>query len=661
MISIPPSYQEATSKKLWPEVARFVERKDLLSACLVCRKWHQIFSIRLWGNLGIHFDTDDHFTPTSLAHLGRILPSVRIEVRGLVHTLCMPSIQVSLFDAFPRGWLSYFLEYLPNLQSLIVSNLSFFDHQSLIALGQKTSLTNYPLKLLIASNCVNTTARCLSNALRYFKSLIYLDLSATQGARDSSVLSQISSLLSLCVLKMRRCGLRDNDLNSLSFPPQLRSLDISENFFTEMGVAILIDKLPKGPPAYKNEYFSNYKRINYRYADLPLSLRVSHEGIETYVLRRLTSEIDGYLQLEEGLPLTLNHFHLASNRLTINSFCRIFGHNQYLQNLDIGNLQLNRLSFYKSLIPRYHKQSTIQLLDSEIFSAIFKRLKSLRVHHSIMTSNPFAQKLKSDYDNKEGPICFKSDRSAEFDNTCNLQDQFQSSNSSNNEQSYKKKPPEMFQLLNKPIYQYYSIEADRIESRHPGRFRPQFLPNIRLLTLTGIPSHVSDFHIPNAINLFILECGEDANKFSSSSLYSDLLAKTPTPSVPRLKELKTLTLEITKEEQFTLAERNPSPVKMDKDASYEQTRFSFFQGFCNDEENDFSLGSTLEEASSIDVISIIKEKCKKLLDLHHELNNIIEFKSDLQYFSNFSSSKGGKTRYWKGGIRVNISMKDFPG
>ncbi|POS83024.1 hypothetical protein EPUL_005134 [Erysiphe pulchra] len=654
----PPSYQEATSRQVWSEVAHFLGRKDLMSACLVCRQWYQVFSGHFWGNVTFNFKMDDHTTQCNILRLflqvpislGRILPEIRIEVRRFVHTLHIPSNQALPFEVFQPGWLWGLLKYLPNLQSLIVSDLSFFDHRSLMALGKEVSLSDYSLKLLNASNCINTTAQSLSYALSNFPNLIYLDLSATQGARCSNVLSQIKYLSFLRVLKMSHCGLKDNDITSLSFSSKLCSLDISGNFLTERGVEILLNKLPENPPAYKAMSYSSHDHSKYRFAGCPLSVKVSHEGVENFVFRRLTSDMNAYLQIEEGLPLTFNHFNLASNDLSINSFYKIYGFNHYLQHLDIGNVKLNRLSTQDNRVFKNKEESIVELIDSEMFSATFEKLRSLRIHHSIVTSNPFSQKPITNQYIEKATFNTLSDEEVKSGSARDLQVKLKPTSAFSNRVAYHQQP-KIFQPLNAFSHQQYLIQDDSITSRHPGRFQPHLLPNIRSLTLTGIPSHVNDIRIPDTINLFIRECGEDEvyPSFSSLRQHQQLRLNSDTWRKGGIT-LEILTLETYKRGKFTLPKNTPEDLSTISSSNRED--FSFFEGFHGEEEEEGNSNSTLSKEFSIDVIDYIKKERKRLFNLEHELNANFYPNSSPQVATNSVPPIRATSGYWKGKLRV---------
>ncbi|KAH6722936.1 hypothetical protein BKA61DRAFT_648180 [Leptodontidium sp. MPI-SDFR-AT-0119] len=391
MAHAPPSYEAAAYRQLWIIVAPYVHSYDLYRACLVCRQWHQLFAPFLWGDPARKFGFDDDNIYLNLTRFKRLLTRARLDVRRLAHTLHIPPAQPEFYDGPQAGWLRDILDRLPCLQALIVSNLSFFDHSSLQGIHQRRqSITTYPLKLLIASNCENTTASSLTTALLHFPELVYLDLSSAQGARSPYVLRQIGTLTELRVLKLRNCGLRDDDVDHLTFSG-LRSLDVSCNLLTERGLAKLLGKLPTS--AATNGNLSPFTR---RYSGIPLPTRVIAEGLDSFIVKRLTSGIDGYLGVEEGLPPAFSHLDVASNFFTVDILSHLASsHN--LQHLDCGSLNLSQKP-YGARSPhspgagarRFSDPSEVEILSPGIFTHTFRNLTYLRIHHSAITAQPFS-------------------------------------------------------------------------------------------------------------------------------------------------------------------------------------------------------------------------------------------------------------------------------
>lgn len=336
----------------------------------------------------------------SLTRFKRLLNRTRLQVRLLVHTLHIPPAETEFYGGPQEGWLRDLLDRLPALQALIVSNLSYFDHQSLQTIHNGCQAhTKYPLKLLIASKCENTTASSLSLALSHFPELIYLDLSGAQGSRNSFVLRQIGTLQDLRVLILRNCGLRDDDIDHLSFSPRLRSLDVSQNLLSQRGIYKLSTLLPMPAPFRKNtnDSLNPASPFARRYSGTPLPTKVLSQGVESYVANRLIFHVDGDIAIEEGLPRSFSHLCLASNHVSLDSLSRLIERPD-LQHLDAGSLNLNQT--HDMLSPtsagsgslRFSRHPEVEILSPALFTHAFRNLKFLRLHHSVITSRPFSGK-----------------------------------------------------------------------------------------------------------------------------------------------------------------------------------------------------------------------------------------------------------------------------
>ena len=203
------------------------------------------------------------------------------------------------------------------------------------------------------------------------------------------MLRQIGTLTELRVLKLRNCGLRDDDINHLNFSG-LRSLDVSCNLLTERGLAKLFAKLPTVSPSNGN--LSPFAR---RYSGVPLPTRVVAEGLDKFIVKRLTSGIDGYLGVEEGLPPAFSHLDVASNYFTVDVLTQLASHHD-LQHLDCGSLNLSqkpgggRSPHSPGAVPRRLSElPEVEILSPGIFKHTFRDLRYLRIHHSLITARPF--------------------------------------------------------------------------------------------------------------------------------------------------------------------------------------------------------------------------------------------------------------------------------
>ncbi|KUJ06934.1 uncharacterized protein LY89DRAFT_661060 [Mollisia scopiformis] len=576
MVYAPPSYQAAAYRQLWAIVAPYVQDEDLYSTCLVSRQFHQAFAPRLWGSPASRFGSDSDTVYLSLTRFKRLLNRARLEVRRLAHTLHIPPAETEFYGGPQAGWLRDILDRLPALQALNVSNLSFFDHQSLqtIHSGCQTH-TKYPLKLLVASGCLNTTASSLSMALSHFPELIYLDLSGAQGSRNPYVLRQIGTLHNLRVLKLRNCGLRDDDIDHLSFTPRLRSLDLSQNFLTQRGVYKLSTLLPM-PAPLRRETVDSLNPVSpfaRRYSGIPLPARVLSQGVENFVAGRLMRGMDGDVAIEEGLPKSFSHLYLASNYVSIDHLSRLIERPD-LQYLDAGSLSLNQSQ--DMLSPksagsgsaRFSNPPETETLSPALFTHAFRNLRSLRLHYSVVTSNPFSGKelaveeqcfelhgedLRYELDStqvlKPGTFFELEDTSQnitqeteslqestkekeketetepDVENGTEIHATFESpddvrakvnptapmeikgSSSVGREQNdAPPKPTAPKDIIEEVVQRKHRIEA---RERHPGRFKPSMLPNLKALTLTDVPSTTRRRNVTDSLTVFIHECAEE--------------------------------------------------------------------------------------------------------------------------------------------------------
>ncbi|KAH7411298.1 hypothetical protein BKA64DRAFT_741868 [Cadophora sp. MPI-SDFR-AT-0126] len=743
MAHAPPSYQAAAYRQLWIIVAPYVHSYDLYRACLVCRQWHQLFAPFLWGDPARKFGFDDDNIYLNLTRFKRLLTRARLEVRRLAHTLHIPPAQPEFYDGPQAGWLRDILDRLPCLQALIVSNLSFFDHSSLQGIHQRRqSITTYPLKLLIASNCENTTASSLTTALLHFPELVYLDLSAAQGARSPYVLRQIGTLAELRVLKLRNCGLRDDDIDHLTFSG-LRSLDVSCNLLTERGLAKLFAKLPTTTPSNGN--LSPFAR---RYSGVPLPTRVVAEGLDKFIVKRLTSGIDGYLGVEEGLPPAFSHLDVASNYFTVDILAHLASHHN-LQHLDCGSLNLSQKPnggrsphSPGAVARRFSDLPEVEILSPGIFKHTFRDLRYLRVHHSLITAQPFSgnevlnedrcfelhdEDLRYELDSvevgrpgtfeldgtsivpsePEGPVVHASfespddvgaqihatqpvstsngtstaagrevrpveatpevrvtfapvdegtkssqpipirphttvvptDKPPSFDSSDDMEAQMKTimpdemktlgtcwamrntdkgrptprstpspisvspetpqpprlprrppTSAPNGLESYQytytsstNQPPQ--QPKDKNIRQLLHDSTQRLHhlttrERHPGRFKPSLLPNLKSLTLTSIPSTTYRHSIPDTLSLFIRELAEEEElaRLRELAKYQSMNQPPPQRSPTSTLKLKCLILEMTSQPDTILPHRTNSPLALGRTHSHSRSKRASFSG-----------------------------------------------------------------------------------
>lgn len=167
------------------------------------------------------------------------------------------------------------------------------------------------------------------------------------------------------------------------FSSGFRSLDVSFNHLTEKGMTKLLAKL-KSAEAIRS--LSPYTR---RYSGVPLPTRVVAGGLDKFVIRKLTSGVDGYLGIEEGMPAVFSHLNVASNVFPVDVIVKYADRHDF-QYLDCGSMNLSRVSLPISQGTSQFSESVQTLiLSPAIFKQAFRNLRSLRIHHSLITSQPF--------------------------------------------------------------------------------------------------------------------------------------------------------------------------------------------------------------------------------------------------------------------------------
>jgi hypothetical protein len=415
MEDVPPSYEFAVDREVWKIVAPWIPSTDLCSACLVSKKWHGIFIPFLWGNPASHFGAHNDAVYVALTRFKRTLKKARATVRQLTHTLQLPPALSEIYGGPNPTWLRDVLEYLPNLQSLIVSKLPFFDHHSLLALRHSSTsrrssfdetedeIPLYGLKLLLAVREPNSTSVSLAEALRHFPQLVYLDLSYTTPARDASVLAALSNLYDLQVLKLRGVGLRDGEAEVLanSIGTRVRLLDISENYLTDMAVRSLLQAC-----FFPADRLPNANRPNGRQVeDWPVGIApgpdflsldtLRSEQLDQELLKQLMNPLTGRLAFEDIPHRGLTHLYIADNNLSVEGLSSLLKTTR-LHVLDGGTvdtvktiartISLSSPTGYRDEISFPGAEKLIPILSTYASS----NLTYLRLDHAVIT-----QKLQS--------------------------------------------------------------------------------------------------------------------------------------------------------------------------------------------------------------------------------------------------------------------------
>lgn len=321
----------------------------------------------------------------------------------------LPPAQAELYDGPHAEWLRDVLDALPNLQSLIVSRLPFFDHQALLALRSYKSCCqaptdeehfSFPLRLLIAAQCKNMTAFSLAKALKHFVSLAYLDLSGNSSARDFSVLSTFHNMSNLHILRLQHCQLRDADIDILatSIGRRVRSLDLRHNILTDAGVRTLLQHC-FNKRGGRSRAFSGVMVEDS--ADWPAGIarpsprildEFRDEALNDHFVKRLTTGIVNSLPSQNLCQSGVTHFYVAGNNLSIEIVSSLIM-NASLYALDIGSLQTSKVlseprAMSSSSLPT-SEGSRITIPGAERLVSILdefgRDLRYLRLHHSVAT------------------------------------------------------------------------------------------------------------------------------------------------------------------------------------------------------------------------------------------------------------------------------------
>ena len=349
----------------------------------------------------------------ALTRFKRSLKRVRLSVRSVTHTLHLPPAQAEIYDGPHPEWLRDVLVKLPNLQSLVVSQLPFFDHASLVALRTTSSdisagenvQPSFALRLLIANQCTNTTHRSMADAMTAFPHLVFLDLSRTLGARDVSVLSKLRHMESLQILKLCGIQLRDDDIGVLaeSVGSRVRSLDVRDNLLTDNAVRTLLHSCfqstgasgsvggtrPRGLSGGADEDWpSGILKPNPALLD-----EFRDESFDERYLRRLTQGLVSRMPSEDQPHTGITHLYIANNHLTVEGVSSLIKSTR-LHVLDVGAIDTARhvhrsSSSFSPSSPRF-RDHTLDLPGAEKLTPVlanhgWKNLTSLRVDHSVVT------------------------------------------------------------------------------------------------------------------------------------------------------------------------------------------------------------------------------------------------------------------------------------
>lgn len=338
----------------------------------------------------------------ALTRFRRTLKYAREEVRALTHTLHLPPALSEIYGGPRPGWLRDILEYLPCLQCLMVSKLPFFDHNAMTALKDHKRLSQYNIRLLLAEREPNTTSTSLAQTLHLFPALTYLDLSYTTPARDLHVLSTLSQMPFLRVLKLRGIGLRDSDAGFLAnvIGRRVRCLDLRDNMLTDMAVHSLLQSSFLSPG--HRQQSQNHGQT--RGSPDSFSHYAIHESNSDFFKRpdldeqfaKILAQPVIYHPWVEDLPNSgITHLYITGNEISVEAVASLLATSQ-LHALDCGTI-----STPEKARETYRPEN--KYLGSEKLVPILEKyagdnLVYLRAHHTVLTGKPPARDVAASLD-----------------------------------------------------------------------------------------------------------------------------------------------------------------------------------------------------------------------------------------------------------------------
>lgn len=425
MEAAPPTYEKATLVDYWDLIAWYIPSNDLCSTTLVSSRWHAIFVPHLWGNPASHFGIENDRVYVALTRFKRTLKTARFLVRSLTHTLHLPPAHAELYNGPNAEWLRDILERLPNLQSLIVRGLPFFDHSSLQALryvkpktdnyrppsgvielpassgyafeaSRMSTSTSFGLRLLDASRCSNVTSHGLANALTRFENLLYLDLSFTYPARYANVMETLRRFSGLQVLKLRGVSLNDDGLGVLAeaIGKRVRSLDVRSNQITDRGVRTLLNNCftlqdtpvsPQEPSVVRRPSPALLPYLGTEMLEI-----YQGEDFEGYLRSTFTSSFISRLAIEDAPEGGITHLYISGNALTAEGASGLL-RSERLHVLDLGAV-VSGVARHPSLQGQETSKSTMEMPGVEKLTPVLAKhaadsLTFLRIDHSLVTKD----------------------------------------------------------------------------------------------------------------------------------------------------------------------------------------------------------------------------------------------------------------------------------
>lgn len=338
----------------------------------------------------------------ALTRFRRTLKYARREVRELTHTLHLPPALSEIYGGPRPDWLREILDRLPCLQSLMVSRLPFFDHNAMTALRNHQNSTQYNVRLLLADHEPNTTSAGLAETLLRFPLLTYLDLSYTTSARDRSVLSSLSQLDNLKVLKLRGIGLKDHDAEFLAnaIGTRVCYLDLRNNLLTDMAVRSLLQAsfMPPSLPSQQRLRRPDASpepvaRTSLQYEEAGF---MKSPELDEKFLKLLAQPASKHPWIEDLPHNGITHLYIANNRITVEGVASLLASSR-LHALDVGTVNSADM-IHKKISPTGGKYPGAEKLVPLLGNVAGENLRYFRAHHAVVTAEPPAKEVTSTAD-----------------------------------------------------------------------------------------------------------------------------------------------------------------------------------------------------------------------------------------------------------------------
>lgn len=260
------------------------------------------------------------------------------------------------------------------------------------ALKNHQSSTQYHVRLLLADHESNTTSAGLAETLLRFPLLTYLDLSYTTPARDRNVLSSISQLDNLQVLKLRGIGLKDSEAEFLAnaIGMRVRFLDLRSNMLTDMAVRSLLQAsfMPANLPPQQNpgQTGSLPGPVTQTPRQNSESEFMKSPNLDDQFLKLLALPISNHPWIED-LPRTgITNLYIADNQITIEGVASLLASSR-LHALDAGTVNSADM-IHKTISPKHARYPGAEKLVPLLGNVAGDNLMYLRVHHAVLTAEP---------------------------------------------------------------------------------------------------------------------------------------------------------------------------------------------------------------------------------------------------------------------------------